>query len=71
MEIEVGVGRNESLRSIGRRLGRAVSMFKRELDRTVGNRYDGRKSRYRRKERFEARAVGCPAGVLAQTRQAR
>lgn len=63
VEIQVGVGRNESLRSIGRRLGRAASTIKRELDRTVRNRYDGRKSGYRRKERFGARQSGNTATV--------
>ncbi|WP_406814050.1 IS30 family transposase [Mycobacterium sp. M23085] len=63
MEIQVGVGRNESLRSIGRRLGRAASTIKRELDRTVRNRYDGRKSGYRRKQRFGARQSGTTATV--------
>ena len=32
VEIQVGVGRNESLRSIGRRLGRPASTIKRELE---------------------------------------
>src|ERR1700738_3972610 len=32
VEIQVGVGRDESLRSIGRRLGRPASTIKRELD---------------------------------------
>jgi transposase, IS30 family len=63
VEIQVGVGRNESLRSIGRRLGRPASTIKRELDRTVRNRYDGRKSGYRRKERFGANQSGMDARV--------
>lgn len=58
VEIQVGVGRDESLRSIGRRLGRPASTIKRELDNNVANRYDGRKSGYRRKERFGARRSG-------------
>lgn len=53
IEIQVGVGRNESLRSMGRRLHRPASTIKRELDRNVENRYDGRASGYRRKEAFE------------------
>jgi transposase, IS30 family len=63
VEIQVGVGRNESLRSIGQRLGRPASTIKRELDRTVRNRYDGRKSGYRRKERFGANQSGMDARV--------
>jgi IS30 family transposase len=63
VEIQVGVGRNESLRSIGQRLGRAASTIKRELDNNVENRYDGRKSGYRRKEAFGARASGRSATV--------
>jgi IS30 family transposase len=58
IEIQVGVGRDESLRSIGRRLGRHASTIKRELDSNVENRYDGRKSGYRRKEAFGARQSG-------------
>jgi IS30 family transposase len=58
VEIQVGVGRDESLNAIGRRLGRAASTIKRELDNNVANRYDGRKSGYRRKEAFGARQSG-------------
>ena len=58
IEIQVGVGRNESIRSIGRRLGRPASTIKRELDNNVENRYDGRKSGYRRKYAFGARQSG-------------
>ena len=58
VQIEVGVGRGESLQCIGRRLGRPASTIKRELDRNVANRYDGRKSGYRRKEAFGARQSG-------------
>src|SRR3974390_1128642 len=58
VEIQVGVGRNESLRSIGRRLGRPASTIKRELDNNGENRYNGRKSGYRRKEAFGARQSG-------------
>jgi IS30 family transposase len=63
VEIQVGVGRNESLRSIGRRLGRSASTIKRELDNNVLNRYDGRKSGYRRKQAFGARQSGNSATV--------
>lgn len=58
IEIQVGVARKESLRSIGHRLGRAASTIKRELDNNVANRYDGRRSGYRRKEAFGARQSG-------------
>ncbi len=58
VEIEVGVRRDESLRSIGQRLGRPASTIKRELDNNVANRYDGRKSGYRRKAAFGARQSG-------------
>ena len=63
VEIQVGVGRNESLRSMGRRLGRPASTIKRELDNNVANRYDGRKSGYRRKEAFGARQSGSRSTV--------
>jgi IS30 family transposase len=63
VEIEVGVRRDESLRSIGQRLGRSASTIKRELDSNVANRYDGRKSGYRRKEAFGARQSGSSATV--------
>lgn len=63
IEIQVGVARNESLRSIGSRLGRAPSTIKRELDRNVANRYDGRKSGYRRKCAFGARQSGSSSTV--------
>jgi IS30 family transposase len=64
VEIQVGVGRNESLRSIGRRLGRPASTIKRELDHNVENRYDGRKSGYRRKDAFGA----CQSGRSSTVR---
>jgi transposase, IS30 family len=64
VQIQVGVGRGESLRSIGRRLKRPASTIKRELDRNVENRYDGRKSGYRRKEAFGARQSGKSSTVL-------
>jgi transposase, IS30 family len=63
VEIQVGVGRDESLRSMGRRLGRPASTIKRELDSNVVNRYDGRKSGYRRKEAFGARQSGSSSMV--------
>jgi transposase, IS30 family len=58
IEIQVGVGRGESLRSMGLRLGRPASTIKRELDVNVRNRHDGRKSGYRRKYAFGARQNG-------------
>jgi IS30 family transposase len=63
VEIQVGVGRNESIRSIAERLGRAPSTIKRELDNNVRNRYDGRRSGYRRKMAFGARQSGSTAAV--------
>lgn len=48
---------------MGRRLGRPASTIKRELDNNVANRYDGRKSGYRRKEAFGARQSGCSSTV--------
>ncbi len=58
IEIQIGVACEESLRSIAARLGRAPSTIKRELDKNVRNRYDGRRSGYRRKEAFGARQSG-------------
>jgi transposase, IS30 family len=63
IEIHAGVRANESLRSMAWRLGRAASTIKRELDVNVRNRYDGRKSGYRRKEAFGARQSGNSARV--------
>jgi len=63
IKIQVGVERRESLNCIAARLGRAPSTIKRELDNNVRNRYDGRKSGYRRKEAFGARQSGNTAGV--------
>jgi transposase, IS30 family len=74
IEIEIGVRTNESLQSMGKRLGRAASTIKREIDvNGVCNRYDGRKSGYRRKEAFGARQSGNTAqvkyrAVVAQSR---
>jgi transposase, IS30 family len=64
IEIEIGVRTNESLHSIGKRLGRPASTIKREIDvNGVRNRYDGRKSGYRRKQAFGARQSGKTAQV--------
>jgi IS30 family transposase len=74
VDIEIGVRTNESLRSMGRRLGRAPSTIKYEIDvNATKNRTDGRKSGYRRKEAFGARQSGKAAqveyrAVLAQAR---
>jgi transposase, IS30 family len=74
VEIEIGVRTNESLQSMGTRLGRPASTIKREIDANgVLNRYDGRKSGYRRKEAFGARQGGNTArpgyrAVVAQSR---
>jgi IS30 family transposase len=74
IQIDIGVKTNESLNSIGRRLGRPASTIKYEIDANgVDNRYDGRKSGYRRKEAFGARQSGKTAQVhydafLAQAR---
>ncbi len=64
VEIQVGVGRNESIRSIAKRLRRAASTIKYELDVNVRNHdFDGRKSGYRRKQAFGARQSGKTAAV--------
>lgn len=63
IQIEVGVAANESLNSIGKRLGRPASTIKRELDVNGVNHRDGRKSGYRRKEAFGARQSGWTATV--------
>jgi len=77
IEIEIGVKTNESLRAIGKRLDppRPASTIKREIDTNgdVANRYEGRKSGYRRKEAFGARQSGNSAevryrAVMAQAR---
>jgi IS30 family transposase len=73
IQIEVGVRTNESLNSIGRRLGRPASTIKYELDVNGVDHRDGRKSGYRRKEAFGARRSGKTADVhyeamLAQSR---
>jgi IS30 family transposase len=74
VEIEIGVRTNESLRSIGLRLGRPASTIKYEIDvNATKNCADGRKSGYRRKAAFGARQSGMTAQVLyrAQLAQAR
>ncbi|MEH3140699.1 MAG: IS30 family transposase [Mycobacterium kyogaense] len=65
IEIQVGVCTGESLRSIGRRLGRPASTIKREIDNNseLRNRHTGRKSGYRRKHAFGARQSGKPSSV--------
>jgi IS30 family transposase len=65
IEIHAGIYANESLRSIGRRLGRPASTIKREIDNNseLRCRYTGRKSGYRRKEAFGARQSGSSAKV--------
>jgi hypothetical protein len=76
-EIEFGVRTNESLQSIGKRLGRPASTIKREIDTNgVENSYGGRKSGYRRKEAFGARQSGRDAeprykALVAQARAER
>ena len=61
IQIQVGVTANESLNSIGKRLGRPPSTIKYEID--VNGARDGRKSGYRRKEAFGARQSGSTATV--------
>jgi hypothetical protein len=74
VEIEIGVRTNESLQSIGRRLGRPASTIKNEIDvNATKNCADGRKSGYRRKNAFGAHQSGKTAQVqyramLAQAR---
>ncbi|MCG7598159.1 IS30 family transposase [Mycobacterium sp. PSTR-4-N] len=65
IEIQVGVCTGESLRSIGRRLGRPASTIKREIDNNseLRNRHQGRKSGYRRKHAFGARQSGNASSV--------
>lgn len=61
IQIEVGVKADESLNSIGGRLGRPASTIKYELD--TNGAPKGRKSGYRRKEAFGARQSGKTAKV--------
>lgn len=65
IEIQAGVHAGDSLRTIGRRLGRPASTIKREIDNNASNpnRYAGRKSGYRRKHAFGARQSGSSATV--------
>jgi transposase, IS30 family len=65
IEIQAGVHANESLRSIGRRLGRPASTIKREIDANteLRTRKDPTKSGYRRKYAFGARQSGSSAKV--------
>ena len=65
IEIQAGVHANESLQSIGRRLGRPASTIKREIDTNTELRFrkDAKKSGYRRKYAFGARQSGRSAQV--------
>jgi IS30 family transposase len=62
IKIECGVRMNESLQSMGDRLGRPASTIKYEID-INGDSRGGRKSGYRRKHAFGARQSGRSAGV--------
>jgi len=62
IQVDIGVKTNESLNSIGRRLGRPASTIQREIDANGGH-HVGRKSGYRRKEAFGARQSGSSARV--------
>jgi IS30 family transposase len=65
IEIQAGVHADESLRSIGRRLGRQPSTIKREIDTNteLRTRKNADKSGYRRKYAFGARQSGGSAKV--------
>jgi IS30 family transposase len=66
IEIQAGVHANESLRCIGRRLGRAPSTVMREIDNNNelrARKNNARKSGYRRKHAFGARQSGKAARV--------
>lgn len=65
IEIQAGVHADESLRSIGRRLGRHASTIKREIDNNteLRTRKNAKKSGYRRKHAFGARQSGGSAKV--------
>ncbi|MCW2553426.1 MAG: Transposase, family [Mycobacterium sp.] len=66
IEIQAGVHAEESLRSIGRRLGRAPSTIMREIDHNNelrARKNNARKSGYRRKHAFGARQSGKAAQV--------
>nr|WP_179963754.1 helix-turn-helix domain-containing protein [Mycobacterium marseillense] len=62
VQIDIGVKTNESLHSIGQRLGRPASTIKREIDANGGH-HVGRTSGYRRKDAFGARQSGRAAQV--------
>lgn len=68
IEIQAGVHAGESLRSMGRRLGRAPSTIKREIDNNGErrNRPAAPRSGYRRKHAFGARQSGNTAVVRYQ-----
>src|SRR3954469_23896503 len=65
IEIQAGVHADESLRSIGRRLGRPASTIKREIDNNteLRTRKNPKKSGYRRKHAFGAHQSGASARV--------
>jgi len=65
IEIQAGVHADESLRSIGRRLGRPASTIKREIDNNteLRTRKNPKKSGYRRKHAFGAHQSGATAKV--------
>ena len=65
IEIQAGVHADESLRSIGRRLGRPASTIKREIDNNteLRSRKNPKKSGYRRKHAFGAHQGGATATV--------
>ena len=65
IEIQAGVYAGESLRSMARRLSRAPSTIKREIDNNAERRNRGSEltSGYRRKHAFGARQSGCSASV--------
>lgn len=63
IQIDIGVKTNESLNSIGRRLGRPASTIKRELDANADIRNAKGTSGYRRKQAFGARQSGRTAQV--------
>jgi len=65
VEIQAGVHAQESLRSIGRRLGRPASTIKREIDSNceLRNRHTRLQVGYRRKDAFGARQSGKTARV--------
>ena len=72
IEIQAGVHAGESMRSMAKRLGRAPSTIKREIDNNceLRNRYTGCRSGYRRKHAFGARQSGNSATVIYKARSA-